>query len=335
MATIKDVAHASGFSVATISNYLNGTKAVGVETRAKIDSAIHTLGYKRDSMAAWLKMNRAPLVIFAAADSDSSFFSDMENEIENECDNNNLSVIRVKIPTLKKMLAGNEMSAFLWRATGLIILEHSQQNIHISKQVSSKIPTIQLNWDGLDGFKQQGLLDHLSEGTFSAMEYLAKHGHRDIGLVTGPLSSMRGQELLDGAKKYCQFNPSVHIRENWIIETDYSFIGAKTKIEQRINESSRPTAILTFGTQFAFAVMQVAVAQHISVPHDLSVISYIDVRQAEYSSPPLTTISPSHEQMAQHIVGKIIRSSNPAGLDEEKITDLQLILHDRGSVRTL
>ena len=114
--TLNDVAAEAKTSNATVSNYLNKTKAVSPVTARRIQSAIDKLGYQKDSMAAWFKTARAGLVIIAVANADTTFFSDVADAIEEECEVKGWSALRVKIRTLEKMLKGNDMSAMLKRA---------------------------------------------------------------------------------------------------------------------------------------------------------------------------------------------------------------------------
>ncbi|HWZ47281.1 MAG TPA: LacI family DNA-binding transcriptional regulator [Herbaspirillum sp.] len=330
--TLKDVAAEADISIATVSHYLNKTKPVGLLTGQRIQTAIDHLGYQRDSMAAWFKTSRAPLVILAVAVADTSFFSDVADTIEDICELHGLTVFRVKIKTLEKMRQGNAMSAFLRRATGIIVLGHSEQWIENPESLAAKTPMVFLNWDMPAGFGPQGLVDHLADGTCRAMEFLAEHGHRDIGLVTGPLSLPRGQELMSGVRRFAQSN-AVNLDPRWLLETSYAFQDAHDKAYAMLAAGPRPTAILTFGTQFAFGVLQAASRLNIRVPGDLSLISYIDARQAEFSNPPLTTVSPSIPQLARHVVDQLMHL---AGADHVKPTTvLDLILNDRGSVRRI
>ncbi len=330
--TLKDVATEANISIATVSHYLNKTKPVGEETGQRIQFAIDRLGYQRDSLAAWFKTSRAPLVILAVAVAETSFFSDIAETIEDICEGHGLTVFRVQIKTLEKMRQGNSMSAFLRRATGIILLGHSEQWIEDPESMAAKTPMVFLNWDVLSGFGQQGLIDHLADGSYKAMEFLAERGHRDIGLVTGPLSMPRGEELMSGVSRFAAAN-GLKIKPRWKLETTYAFQDAHDKAYAMLSSGPRPTAILTFGLQFAFAVLQAASRLNIRVPEELSVISYIDARQAEFSSPPLTTISPSIPQLAAHVVDQLmhlVNSDHP-----EPSTVLELIVKDRGSVRDL
>ena len=55
MSTIKDVAALAGVSVATVSNYLNGTKPVNKETAAKVREAVEKLNYSLNFSARSLR----------------------------------------------------------------------------------------------------------------------------------------------------------------------------------------------------------------------------------------------------------------------------------------
>ncbi|WP_296001748.1 LacI family DNA-binding transcriptional regulator [Rugamonas sp.] len=330
--TLKDVAAEAQTSIATVSHFLNKTKPVGALTGQRIARAIERLGYQRDSMAAWFKTSRAPLVILAVASAETSFFSDVAEVIEELCERRGLTVFRVQVQTLENMRRGNAMSAFLRRATGIILLGHSEQWITDPESLAAKTPMVFLNWDMPSGFGQQGLIDHLADGTYKAMALLGERGHRHIGLVTGPLSLPRGQELMAGVRRY-EAAHDIDLAPRWTLETSYAFQDAHDKVYAMLAKGVRPTAILTFGVQFAFAVLQAASRLRILVPDELSVISYIDARQADFSSPPLTTVSPSIPQLAGHVVEQLMQLVR--GDRADNTTVLELIVNDRGSVRDL
>ena len=64
--------------------------------------------------------------------------------------------------------------------------------------------------------------------------------------------------------------------------------------------SSRPTAVLCSNDMTAIGVMREAYEQNIKIPDDLSVVGFDDIRLAEFTTPPLTTV-----QMSQHELAKI------------------------------
>ena len=62
MATIYDVASASGVSPKTVSRVINGDEAVKKTTRDKVESAIQTLGYVPSTAARAMRSNKSGLV---------------------------------------------------------------------------------------------------------------------------------------------------------------------------------------------------------------------------------------------------------------------------------
>lgn len=53
--TIKDIAEHAGCSIATVSRFVNGTAVLSVETRARIEAAINTLGYRPSELGRSLR----------------------------------------------------------------------------------------------------------------------------------------------------------------------------------------------------------------------------------------------------------------------------------------
>ena len=64
--------------------------------------------------------------------------------------------------------------------------------------------------------------------------------------------------------------------------------------------SNRPTAVLCSNDMTAIGVMRKAYEQNIKIPDQLSVVGFDDIRLAEFTIPPLTTV-----QMSQHELAKI------------------------------
>ncbi|MCU1265462.1 MAG: Transcriptional regulator/sugar kinase [Acidobacteria bacterium] len=81
MPTLRDVARLAGFSTATVSHVINGSKGVKSDTRERVESAIAQLGFVPDAVGRSLarKRNAAALVLprkaFVESDSDQSLDS--------------------------------------------------------------------------------------------------------------------------------------------------------------------------------------------------------------------------------------------------------------------
>jgi LacI family transcriptional regulator len=62
--------------------------------------------------------------------------------------------------------------------------------------------------------------------------------------------------------------------------------------------SNRPTAVLCSNDMTAIGVMREAYEQNIKIPDDLSVVGFDDIRLAEFTIPPLTTVQMSQNELA-------------------------------------
>jgi DNA-binding LacI/PurR family transcriptional regulator len=331
MATIKDVAALANVSIATVSHYLNKTKAVSDPTGQRISRAIAALDYRKDTLAAWFKTAEVPVIFLATPHADTSFFDDVSAAIEERFADRDLSVLRVQITTLDRMRQGGALSSFLQRAAGVVVLGHSDEWISDEATLATQLPSVLLNWDRPAEFRRQGLVEHLDRGADMALTYLAERGHRDIGLMTGPMLP-RAQGLLAGALKSAA-RLGLNLDPRWTVESSYAFGDAREKARAMLERRPRPTAIFTFGTQFSFGVLQVAYELGINVPRDLSLLSYIECKQTEFCAPRMTTVSPSIPQIAAHVVDRI--QTLMADHEASGLTSLDVKLIERDSVRAL
>lgn len=63
--------------------------------------------------------------------------------------------------------------------------------------------------------------------------------------------------------------------------------------------SVQPTAVLCSNDMTAIGVMRQAYEQNIRVPEGLSVVGFDDIRLAEFTTPPMTTVQMSQKELAK------------------------------------
>ncbi len=328
MATLKEVAADAGVSIATVSHFVNKTKYVAPETAVRIQQSIDRLGYRKDDIAVWLKTAAMPVVVMATPEADTSFFDDVAGAIEDAFALQELAVLRVRVSTLDRMLQSGQLSFFLTRASGLVVLGHSDDWLTDETKLEGLAPSVVLNWDRMDDFRAQGLVEQLDRGPEMALAYLAERGHRDIGLMTGPMLP-RALGLLEGSRQAAA-KLGLNLDPAWTVQSSYQLVDARERVHEMLSRTPRPSAIFTFGTQFAFGALQAAYDLGLKVPEDLSVISYIECRQAEFSAPLMTTVSPSIPQLAGHVADRVRVLS--AQEDALATTTLDVQLVERASV---
>ncbi len=323
MVTLKDVAAHAGVSIATVSHSLNKTRFVLPETQDRIAQSIQALGYRKDAMATWLKKASMPVVFLACPHADTSFFDDVATAIEAAFEKHQLNVVRLQVSTLDRMLSDDALTSFLDRGAGIVLLGHDEDWLSDESKLASIHPKVVLNWDRPAAFREQGVIEHIDHATDLALKYLAERGHTDIGLMTGPPLA-RASGLLEvtrsAARKY-----GLNLDPRWVVESSFALNDSRDQALKMLAREPRPSAMFTFGTQFGFGVLQAAYALGINVPGELSVLSYIECRQAEFSAPRMTTVSPSIPMLADHVVKRIIAGSAQDASGVTTTLDIEII----------
>jgi LacI family repressor for deo operon, udp, cdd, tsx, nupC, and nupG len=121
-----------------------------------------------------------------------------------------------------------------------------------------------------------------------AVDYLYGLGHRRIGVITGPLSSPLSRDRLDGVEKRARAKRA-H-QELRLTTGDFSIGSGITAAAEFFAQKVPPTAIFCFNDEMAIGVLDYAQRHGMSVPGDLSIVGFDDVRFARYVRPALTTV---------------------------------------------
>jgi LacI family transcriptional regulator len=290
--TIGDVAATAGVSIATVSRVVNGRYGVAPETQERVQAVISDLGYESSLVARSLRSRRTNVIGIVVADLE---------------------------PFSAELLKGAARAIHL---TGYELIVYSGGG-HIGDQVGWERRYLsRLNGTLTDGtiLVTPTMVDVVSaapvvavdphagasalptvdsenlEGAVKATDYLIGLGHRRIGFIAGrpDLESARLREAgfrraLDNAG--IGFDPALYRVGGYTKEA------TETPARQLLESSRPPTAIFAANDVSAIETMEVARSMGLSVPDDLSVIGFDNIPESALSSPPLTTIDQSIQQM--------------------------------------
>ncbi|MGA7217832.1 MAG: substrate-binding domain-containing protein, partial [Candidatus Sulfotelmatobacter sp.] len=121
--------------------------------------------------------------------------------------------------------------------------------------------------------------------------------HIRIAFVTGPLHLKSALARRDAFKASMT---EIGLPSDLIVVGDHRMEGGMQALLELNRLPERPTAVLCSNDMTAIGVMREAYDHNIKIPEDLSVVGFDDIRLAEFTIPPLTTV-----QMSQHELAKI------------------------------
>lgn len=120
-------------------------------------------------------------------------------------------------------------------------------------------------------------------------------------------------------------------RPELVIEGDHTLEGGMTALTKLLAVSDPPTAVLCSNDMTAIGVMRQSYEKKISIPRDLSVIEFDDIRLAQFVLPPLTTVRMSQSELARlafHALLSDVERKTPAPNGTEYPLDTSLVLRE-------
>jgi len=289
MPTIHDVAARAEVSTATVSRVLSNPEKVSEATRRRVLKAVDQLGYSPNAAAKSLRTLTTRKLLVTVPDIANPFFSLIIQGIEEAALREGYSVMlgdthhdSQREERYGEMLLRREVD-------GLIFLGHS-----MSKSVAATMKKNQLApiVNGCEYSPNLGVPSaHVDNeaAAYEAMSHLYGLGHRQIGVLTGPLASPLSRDRLRGVQACAKENGAA--KQVMVVNGDFSIESGIAGAARLFAQQTPPTAVFCFNDEMAIGVLDYASRVGRSVPESLSVIGFDDIRFARYMRPALTTIS--------------------------------------------
>lgn len=126
-------------------------------------------------------------------------------------------------------------------------------------------------------------------------EYLLELGHREVGIIDGPLHLSTARVRRRGWQ--AAFAAAGIAREDGpVVSADFTSAGGSAAAAELLDRWPDTTAIFALNDVMALGVLHELSARGVRVPRDVSVAGFDDVQVAQFVQPPLTTVRvPMHE----------------------------------------
>ena len=331
--TLRDIASLTGFSINTVSRALNNKEEVNTDTRTKILAAAAQFGYRPNRLAKGLRSNKTGTIGIVVTDVANPFFSALVKGIARAAREFDYSII---LQDSDEDYAGEEEAIQVLLAEqvdGILITPVQSEQETIERLAKAHFPFVLVGRYFHDLDTNYVVPDDY-QGGFIATDHLLKQGHRRIAMVNGPLHISSARERFQG------FSDAL---AKYDIPVDKSLVstGALT-VEEGLDLARcilkrvpRPSAIVCYSDFVAFGVMQAIREIGLSIPEDIAVVGFDDVRMASCLQVPLTTIqSPKEElgrQAMQLLVHRLEKDHHDGETDQRKL-DVTLIPRESSNI---
>ena len=313
MANIYDVARRARVSTATVSRVFSQPDVVAAATRRRVLAVSDHLGFTPNVASRQFRTRRTSKIVVTVPDISNPFFSLILKGIEDAAQREGYSVL---LGDTQHDPQREERYAQMLRrkeADGLIFLGHRLPR-EAARLIETMAPRCAPVVNGCEFSPSLGVpsvhIDN-AKAADEAMAHLYSLGHRRIGIVTGPLISPLSRDRLNGATSRAKKQKAT--RDFVVMHGDFSIESGAAAAERLLGRAQRPTAICCFNDEMAMGVMAVARRLGMRVPQDLSVIGFDDIRFAQHTVPPLTTIAQPTRQIGEGAVRLLLRILSDGG----------------------
>lgn len=329
--SIKKISEITGFSPATVSNALNYKKGVNKDTAAQVFKIARELGYIEES-----RITKIKFVTYKKRGSimeDTPFFSLLMDGVEKEC---RACGLEMSLHTLDQREDDYEEQVRRLihdRTAGIILLgtELAEEDLEIYR--TAECPFITLDYWSSD-MSFSGVLINNVDSARMAVEYLVNKGHKKIGYLRGNFRIKAFRSRAVGYQVGMN-KANLPVEKKYTITLSANMDGAyRDMLEYLSKQRELPTAFFADNDVIALGAMKALNEKGIRIPEDVSMIGFDDLPFCEISSPRLTTIRVSKQEMGQIAVRRMKELIVSGGGAKQKIQVCTQFM-ERDSVRDL
>ncbi len=304
---IKQLAKILGISTASVSRALNNPERVSDAMRKRVQDAAKQTGYRPNKMGASLRTAKTKNIIVIIPDISDTFNSGVIRSIERTASDRGYSVLFGDTQGIRESEIGYGDMVRTRQADGIICFSHNLPFSDADLDSDNfKMPPIVNSCEQLQSLQLAGrsiplvTIDNVAAGREIA-KHLLDLGHREIAVITGDIDSPSTQQRLLGYKLALkeaglEFNPAL------VFEGEYTLEAGSSTTLEILSEPQRPSAILCMCDETALGCLYTLKENNISVPSDISVVGFDDIKFARYFSPALTTVAQPVDDIGRQCV---------------------------------
>lgn len=316
---IKEIAELAGVSIATVSRTLSKREMVAPATVERVMRAVKSLNYQPNAIAANLRRKRSGNIIVLIPDFDNPFFSSIIHGIESVAHQKGYNILLGEIGSDSEKVDRYTGVLLGKNADGIILLGSSLPKV-VKESISSgndvPIPLV-LACERVGGLQCKSVeIDNFAAAA-AATDHLIALGHQNIAMIAGPPGNSLTQDRTAGFKA-AMSAAGLKCSSGNIVHGDFSIESGHESMKLLLQRTKGVTAVFCANDEMALGALKAIRDAGKSIPDDVSIIGFDDIRFARYASPTLTTIAQPATRIGEVAMRLMIEAIH-SGADVEKV----------------
>lgn len=335
--TVYDIAKEAGVSPATVSRVLTNSARVSEEKKNRVQEIIKKYDFEPNGFARSLSKQESKTIGMIVPDIRNPFYSTLFVNCEMEASRygynmilcNTINELSSESGHLRNLLE-KRVDAIIQVGGSVDEVEPDPVYIELVNKVAAKIPIVAAG--ELVGANVYRIIPEQTHGMNDLLSYLIGLGHKDIALVGGRDTVIPTMKKRVALRNYLK-DQGIPIRDEYIIDSEYSIEGGYEGMQTLFELGNLPTAIIGINESAAMGIVKALREKSIRVPEDISVVGYDDTYFSEIITPQLTCISYNLRLYAEMIMETIINIVNKT--EKEELRYVPTNLSERSSCKSL
>ena len=331
--TIRDVAALAGVAPSTVSRTCKDHRSISEETKAKVRRAMDQLGYEYIAPTDVRHYQNSKTIGIILPPSsrqayENPFYLEAIRGIGQFCNGHKYTSTVITGQSNEEILDAIQTTVSESYVDGFIVLYSKEDDkivdylysegftyVLIGKAKQFTNETIYIDNDNIMAGKQ-------------ATEYLISLGHQKIAYLGSESIMIFSSDRKAGYHMALMQN-DLPIEKSYCIEVDNVFMDECKPLWELLRSENRPTAMVVSDDILAVSLERICNQCGISIPEDLSIISFNDSLFAKLTSPQLTSIDVNSFQLGIEAASQLINHiENPNLLATKIIVPHRIIERD-------
>ncbi len=321
VATLKDVARAAGVSVSTVSRVVRDVDYIDAATRRRVLDAIQALQYRPNPVARRLKYGRTYTIGFIIHDISNPFYGHLVIGADRY-------ISSIESPEFDLFIVNTGRDPKKEKHAAEVMLDRRVEGVILASTATSEcleafremvvqhgIPVVSID-NYLGGFEYGIVSAENQVGAYQLMQHLIQHGHRRIGVLTGPEAESHARERMEGCRQALQeagytSEGMLIAAGNWSVEDGYRIT------REWLEGKWPPTAIFSSNNLMCMGALYAIQECGLCVPRDVAVVSFDGVEFGTFLRPILTTLGYDWERIGEEAARLVLQARTVAGYSDQ------------------
>lgn len=322
-ATIKDVAKASGVSVATVSRVLNNSASVSEATTKQVNDAIKALNYRPNFLGRNLRKCETNIILAVVPSTEYTYYSQVIHGMQSKATELGYDLL---ISTsnghykterrLLNMLTNRIVDAAVFMGTRLeseLLTEMNEQ--FCVSLCCERVPDCNLLTVTVDDEK----------AAYDAVSCLIAKGHRDIAMISTGGNAHSSSDREHGYKRALKEH-GIEQKGGYLFQGGYDYKNGGFAFEKFMSLAQKPTAIFAISDMLAIGACKKASEMGIAVGKDIAVMGFDNIAATEMYVPSISTVEQPCYKMGRIVIEKTVENLTEKKNYGRYIVDHRVIL---------